>query len=422
MNARQNSPEITIPIHEIGAGGDGIGTYEGKPVYVPKTAPGDVARLRLDELSAGSYKAKLIAVETPSSDRQQPPCPYFQKCGGCSLQHVNEKFYHAWKIEKIKTTLERAGVKYETWEEPIFLPAATRRRTSLNVRCSGKNIQMGYNEERTHNIIDIKKCLILESALDEKIQALRPYLLEILPDDKACDITLQHADGAYDMVLTGPFVFEYVQHAALAEMAEKLDIARITTREKDFKTPEILLERKNVLKKFGNLVVNLPPATFLQASTQGESTLTALVTKHAQGSQNIADLFSGCGTFIGALNTHVTAIDGDAPAIAALTKAAAAHKNINVLRRDLFKNPLTKTELNKFDCVILDPPRAGAQAQSTELAASDVPKIIGVSCNPATFARDAKILQDGGYALKSLTLVDQFVYSAHAELVALFTK
>jgi 23S rRNA (uracil1939-C5)-methyltransferase len=350
------------------------------------------------------------------------PCPYFGQCGGCTLQHVNEAFYRGWKMEQVKAALTRTGIDVEKFEEPVFLNPATRRRTTLAaVKASGRVI-LGYNEARSHTIFDMRRCIILEPELDAKVQALRPYLPRLLPDNKTCDITLQYAGGAFDMVLTGPFKFGFEQDVALAELAETLDIARISHRTKDFKTPEVILSRKPVIKKFGRLNVALPPATFLQASYAGEKALSDIVLKYASDSKNIADLFCGCGTFTGLFDANVTAIDGDPQAINALTRATAPFKNMTVKRRELFKNPLKATELNSFDCVIFDPPRAGAKEQALELAKAAVPRVIGISCNPATFARDAKILAQGGYALRSLTLVDQFVWSAHVEVAALFEK
>ena len=232
---------------------------------------------------------------------------------------------------------------------------------------------------------------------------------------------------ALDVVLTGPLQtrgkFSLEQDETFGAMAEALDIARLSWRKRDFAPPEIILSRKPVTKKFGAVNVILPPAAFLQASTEGESALVSLVLHHAKGASKILDLFSGCGTFTGPLlqsGASVTAIDGDPAAINAL--AAAKHPNLVARQRNLFRAPLDETELAGFGAVIFDPPRAGAREQAARLARSEIPAIIGISCNPASFARDARILQDGGYRLASLTLVDQFVWSAHAELAGLFTR
>ncbi len=412
---------VPLTITEIGAKGDGIALHDGAPVYVPKTAPGDVI-----EAALKSERGTLQKIVTGSAHRTEAPCRHFEKCGGCSLQHVTPKFYREWKIAKVKNALARAGVEPEIWNEPIFLPAATRRRTTMTALKANNSIIFGYNEGRSHNVLNISRCLVLDPALEEKTQALRPYLPRLMGEAKTCDVTLQYAGGAFDMMLTGRLQkrgrFSFEQDEALGELAEKLDIARISYREKDFRPPEIILERQPPMKTFGALNITLPPAAFLQASEAGEQALTALVMEYAKGGTKFLDLFSGCGTFSGHLLSlgTVTAIDGDGPAINAL--AQTKHPGLTATRRDLFKNPLKESELDAFDTVIFDPPRAGAADQSTLLASSVTRRIIGVSCNPASFARDAKTLTDGGYTLASLTLVDQFVWSAHVEIAGLFVK
>ncbi len=413
---------ITATINEIGAKGDGLAVHDGKPIFVAKTAPGDVV-----EAVLGGDRASVQKILTPSPERAEPPCPYFAKCGGCSLQHVTPEFYRGWKIAKVQSALERAGIKVKKFETPVFLPAATRRRTSLTARRAGGVVLLGYNEARSHNILNINTCLILEPALDAKIQKLRPFLARLLPEKNPIDITLQYIDGATDMVLTGSLQsggrFTLEQDEAFGEMMVALGLARLSWRVKDFAPIETILSRVPFVKKFGAVKVALPPAAFLQASIEGEEALVEIILDNTAGAQKILDLFSGCGTFTGHLlqtGANVTAIDGDKSAIDAL--AAARHPKLTATRRDLFKNPLGERELEEFDTVIFDPPRAGAKEQAEKLAYAEVRSIIGVSCNPASFARDAAALQEGGYTLQSLTLVDQFVYSAHVEMAGLFTK
>lgn len=412
---------VPLTINEIGAKGDGVATHDGEAVYVPKTAPGDVI-----EAAIKGGRGIVQKIVTRSPVRAHPPCPYFDKCGGCSLQHVTPEFYREWKIAKVKTALARAGVEPEVWGEPVFLPAATRRRTTMTAIRTNSGVTLGYNEGRSHNVLNIERCLVLGPELEEKMQALRPFLPRLMGDAKNCDITLQYAGGGFDLVLTGRLQkrgrFSFEQDEAFGELAEKLDIARISYREKDFRPPEIILARALIVKKFGELSVALPPGTFLQASEEGEQALTALVMNYAQGGTKFLDLFSGCGTFSGPLLAlgPVTSIDGDAPATYAL--AQTKHPGLSATRRDLFKNPLKESELGAFDTIVFDPPRAGAAAQTAFLASSETRRIIGVSCNPASFARDAKTLTDGGYTLASLTLVDQFVWSAHVEIAGLFVK
>lgn len=411
-----------LEITAIGAGGDGLAVFEGKPAYTPKTAPGDVV-----EAALSGERGTVKNILTPSPARIDPPCPHYARCGGCALQHVNEEFYRDWKIKKIQAALARENVKHDAWNDPVFLPAATRRRVTMAAAHKGGRITLGYNEARSHSLIDIRTCLILDPVLAASVQALRQFLPRILPEGKTCDITLQYADGFLDAVLTGPLQtkerFTLEQDEAFGEMMEVFGLARLSWRKKDFGAIEPILSRRPVLKKFGALTVSLPPATFLQASDTGETALTKIVREHTNGAANIADLFCGAGTFTGhmlASGASVTALDGDAPAIEAL--AATKHPKLTAQRRDLFKNPLTEMELKPFEAVVFDPPRAGASAQAERLAWSGVQKIVGISCNPASFARDAAVLLGGGYKLRSLTLIDQFVWSSHVEIAGVFTK
>lgn len=401
--------------------------YNGKSVYIPKAAAGDVLSACVVE-GKDDYKGDIIAIRTPSSERISAPCPHYETCGGCALQHVGADTYRAWKIAKVKTTLERTGIAPRIWEEPVFLPPATRRRTTFAVlKTNEKNLILGYHAPRSHTITDISSCLILDPVLDTLIKSMRPYLLRLAPLRKAVDVTLQNA-GGLDVVLTGDWqdrgMFTLEQNESLAAMANDLDMARISLREHEHAPCEILLTRKPVLKTFGALKVPLPPAAFLQASDAGEKILGDIVLRHAHDATHIADLFCGCGTFTGKLlqaGKSVLAIDSDAAAIQAL----GGYKNpeLTVRKQNLFKEPVPLREFESLniDTIVIDPPRAGAKEQIEVLAQSTIPRIIGVSCNPATFARDARILQDGGYHLESLTLVDQFVWSPHAELVGLFT-
>jgi 23S rRNA (uracil1939-C5)-methyltransferase len=421
MTKRAPQPQtITLTIDSLGAGGDGIGTYNNKPVYIAKSAPGDHLTARVTE-SKDDYKGEVLSIETPSPERIPAPCPHYTTCGGCDLQHINENAYRAWKIAKVKTTLARSGITPKIWGEPIFLPAATRRRTTLALlKTNEKTLILGYHAPRSHKITSINTCLILEPELDNIIQKLRPYLLQLAPSKTPLDITIQNS-GGIDVMLTGEWGnFNLAQNEALAAMMNDLSISRIARRKNETTAPEILLARAAIIKTFGALKVNLPPAAFLQASAEGEAALTTIVKHHAQGSKHIADLFCGSGTFTGHLldlGATVHAVDSDTAAINALK-----HPKLTTAKRNLFKEPLKQSELSTFDCIVFDPPRAGAKAQTENLVYANTPKIIAVSCNPATFARDAKILlEDGGYTLQSLTIVDQFVWSAHVEIVALFT-
>lgn len=424
----KTAQKFTLQIDHIGSGGDGVGLQEGTTVFVPKTTPGDVAVVREASRTTEGIFARLVQVLEPGPDRIQAPCPVFDVCGGCALQHLSLAAYERWKIDKVQKTLSKAGVTFEHWEEPEFLPAATRRRVTFSALKTKSEFFFGYTEGRSHHILDIAHCPVLDPALDQKMQALRPFIAQSIPPGAAVDVMLQKIEHTFDLLITGEIMikgkFSYDQHEAFAEIA-RLGIARIAYRTKEFAAPEIILAQNSVIKKFGVLNVEIPPAAFLQASDAGENILSAAVHTGAEDAKNIADLFCGAGTFTGVVldkAQKIYAADFDAGAIHALKKAAQNFKTIQIEKRNLFKNPLTAQELSDFDCVIFDPPRAGAKEQSEHLAQSTVARIIAVSCNPATFARDARLLMAGGYRLKSLKLIDQFVFSAHCELIGIFEK
>ncbi len=419
--------EISLTIKEIGAGGDGVAEHEGMRIFVPKTMAGESIKARIDGGLRDGCHGKVLDYLDRSALRVDALCPHFDDCGGCALQHLGAENYRAWKIAQVHKTLERVGVAPQIWEEPIFIPAATRRRTTLAVhKLSDKKIKIGYHAPRSHDITDITECGILDPTLEEMILALKPYLLTLAPMRKSVDVTIQKAGGV-DMVLTGAWRedgedFTLEQHEAIAAMMQDLGISRLSLRAKDHAPCEVLMTRSAVVKRFGAIRVSLPPASFLQASDAAENTLCDLVTGALGDAQKVADLFCGCGTFAGHMigrGMEVVAIDGDKAAVDALS--AQLQPKLTTQNRNLFKEPLRSAELDGLDAVVFDPPRAGAKLQCEEIAYSDVPRVIAVSCNPATFARDAKILcEDGDYTLRSVRIIDQFIWSSHCEIVAVF--
>lgn len=418
---------ITAYITHIGAGGDGAGVHEGKPVYIPKTAPGDVVEALIQKETKDHRAGKLLRVITPGPDRQAPPCEYFNECGGCALQHMTTDFYRRWKEELVQTTLARAGVEAQTWLPPIFLPAATRRRVTLSAQQTSSGLKLGLHAPRSHQIVPINACHVLEPALNACLPKLKALLQPLIPAGAAASIMLQNIDGALDMLITAKLTnkgkLSLEQHEALAGLSETLNLSRLSLRETERQMPEIHLQRMPVQKTFGNLCVDIPPGAFLQASQAGEDALVHFMLQalpDIKGS-TAADLFSGCGTFTGHLieaGAKVTAVENDKAAIAALQDTR--HPVLRTMRRDLFKEPLNIPELAAFDSVVIDPPRAGAKVQMENLAQSDVQTIISISCNPASFARDARVLLDAGYRLMQTQLIDQFTWSEHVEIAGLF--
>ena len=427
MTGKEKIIEITI--EAIAAGGDGIAQHEGHPVYVPKTAAGDTVRAVITEKNAQGSYASLQEILESGPARMAPPCSFYTRCGSCSLQHISPEAYRHWKVERVQTTLAKNGITPEIFDPPHFIHAASRRRATFTARRTKAGLIFGYNQSRSHVIEDISRCIILAPALDEKLQALRKPLAALMNVGDVLDVLLQKVGSGFDMLLTGPLKnkdrLSYDQNEALSAIMN-LGIARIAHRPKINSAPETLLNQGAVMKNFGMLSVAIPPGAFLQASDEGEDALVHAVLDYAGAAPGpSADLFCGAGTFSGYLAGRVPklyAADSEGASLGALKTACRNAAHISVQKRDLFKNSLSVDELSAFSCVVFDPPRAGAMGQAQALAGSSVARVIAVSCNPATFARDAKILQEGGYALRRLRVIDQFVYSAHVEIVALFTR
>lgn len=423
--------EAEITIDTIGRKGDGIGTWEGKPVFVPRALPDERVRVQIGPERDTGHAGRLLEVLDKSAERVTPSCPHYETCGGCALQHWDEDAYRAWKESTVRALLEKANIAVGEWKPSVFVPAHTRRRATLAALLKDKKLSLGFHGARSHDIADTPQCLVLSPRLMKLTAAMRPHLMNILTDGKPADIFVQDTGAAIDVMITGLIGSrrepQMKQREALAAMAGACNIARLSWRFRERDEPETMAQHAPVIKRSGSLSVDLPAGAFLQPSAEGEAALIAAVLEPLRGKEKIriADLYAGCGTFAGPLLGHgrVHAVEGDAGAIAALTKAAReANANLITERRDLMDNPLAAKELNKYDAAVFDPPRSGAAAQVAQIAASKVPLIIGISCNPATFARDAAALCDGGYTLQSVQIVDQFTWSAHTELAGVFRK
>lgn len=409
-----------LAIVEIGAHGDGVAYDGAAPVFVPLTAPGDVI-----EVEIRGERGRVIELIEESPHRRAPPCPHYGECGGCALQHLRDDYYRAWKRERIVSALERAGLGTAPVGELISTPAASRRRATFTVRRTGQGALFGFNERRSDRIAGIDNCLILHPDLLARLPALKA-LAAALP--AACfdlAVTLCRNGLDVDVEAAGLEEPRGTAFAALCAATEKAGCARLSFN----RAPLVTFDPPRI--EFDGVAASPPPGAFLQASKEGEEALIALVREAAGGARRICDLFAGCGSFALPLarQASVVAIDSDAAAIAALAAAAADAQRtglaINPPRsevRNLFERPLNAAELRDFDAVVFDPPRAGARAQAEALASSAVALVVGVSCNPASFARDAAILAAGGYRLEKVTAVDQFVYSAHIELVGVFRR
>jgi 23S rRNA (uracil1939-C5)-methyltransferase len=401
----------TLTIQDIGANGDGIArSADGHTVFVPLTAAGDVVNVEIGKDGRG----RLLDIVTPSKDRATPPCRHFGFCGGCSLQHITQDAYRAYKKNGILITLEKAGIALPEKIETIFIPDRTRRRANFAARIVKGKTVIGFHERKSAAIRDVPDCLLITEEVRGVMETIRPYLADIAGEGNKLDILIQCAEGQSEIGLTGKIAPGWEAQQALSDALRVSGASRLSLRARDYESYETLIEAKVFYKHFDSLVVNLAPGAFLQPSAEGERALMQCVIDGAGDAARIADLFCGNGTFTGSLmdGRDIVAADSAGDAVAALAKAG-----VRAHRRNLFKEPFSAAELDERDCVILDPPRAGAQAQVEALAWSKVKKIVYVSCNPQSFARDVALLVAAGRKLKSLTVVDQFIWSPHTEIV-----
>lgn len=414
-------------IHELGPKGDGIHRAQGGSVYVDRALPGDRVQVTVRRGDDGVLRGDLLNVIKASPDRVKAPCPNYNVCGGCTLQHATDGFYRHWKVDLVRNALRGKGLKPRIWHDPVFLPAGDRRRATFTAYKKNNVVILGNTRRRSQQVTDIASCLVVDPAVMDMRARLTVVLAPILQDGKPAMVFIQAVNGQFDIVITGPIGKsgkpDLQTRKLLAEVARSSNVNRISWRAGLDDTAEVISETSPPRARFGTLDVTLPPLAFLQPTLAGEAALVDAVMTLLPRTGKFADLFSGCGTFSGPMldRGEVHAYESVGSAIRALDKAKGT-RPLKAIRRDLFLNPLRRDEANRYDAIVFDPPRAGAQEQVRALASSRTPLIVGVSCNPATFARDARILVDGGYRLDSVRVVDQFTWSHHVELVAAFTK
>ncbi|QGP78478.1 class I SAM-dependent RNA methyltransferase [Sphingobium sp. CAP-1] len=393
-------------IIRIAAKGDGV-TADGR--HFPLTAPGD--RIEPD----GRVIFGVHHVD--------PPCEHFPACGGCQLQHLDEDSYADFVTARVTGALAGQGVTPGAVLPPHISPPMTRRRASLRAARAGKKITIGFAEEGSHRLIDLRMCAVLDPRLFALIAPLRDLLELILPDKRAAHVRMSLIDQGVDLLLEGVKVAGLAADEGLGDFARAHGLARLTIDEGD--GPQTRWEPEAATVSFGGVAVAFPPFSFLQATPDGEAALVGAVRDALPATGAIADLFCGLGTFALALGDKrpVYAAEGARDVILSLKLGAGrAQRRLAADHRDLFRRPLTAEELNRFAAIVLDPPRAGAREQVLQLAGSSVPLIAYVSCNPASFARDAAHLVAAGYVLESVKPVGQFRWTTHVELVGIFRK
>jgi len=386
-----------LRIARLGARGEGVADSTAGAVYVPYALPGEI--VEVEPWPAHADRRHLTKVEVASAERIAPVCGHFGVCGGCALQHVAGARYREWKRGLVVAALARAGVDAPV-DDLIDAHGEGRRRAVFHARRNSRDVlEVGFAALKAHHVVPIDRCPVLAPALSGALPTARDIAEVLASTRKPLDIQVTAADAGL----------------------ERRNLVRLTRH------GEIVAQRTPPVLTIGRAEVVLPPGAFLQATTAGEAVLARLVALHCRDAKAVADLFCGVGPFALRLaeRARVTAIDSDPDALAALRRAAAGTarlKPVTAQQRDLFRYPLGRSELKGFEAVVFDPPRQGAQAQARELAASGVPSVTAVSCDPASFARDARILLEGDFRLVRVIPVDQFLFSAHVELVAHFEK
>ena len=415
---------LTLDILEVGARGDGVADLEGKRYFVPYCLPAETVEAEPLDRRGDGIACELLEVLAPSRHRETPPCAHFGSCGGCALQHWRRDVYAGWKSELISKALAQRGVKAPRFEAPVGCEPGERRRADIVLRREGRRILAGFHERASQTVVDIGTCVVASAKINAALAPLRSAMAAILRDGTSADAVVNETDTGLDVLIRPHrrFDLSLPNRETLIGLAERADFARVSWG--DRARAEQVVVRRAPLLVLGDISVEPPPGVFLQATKRAELVMRAGVTAWAGEGAHIADLFAGIGALSLGKPGKASLFESDKTAVAAVDAALrkAATNQATVHLRDLFRNPLTVRELDAFDAVILDPPRAGAAAQCAELAAAQVKRVVYASCDPASFARDVRILQDGGYRLEKLMPIDQFLCSPHVEPIALLTR
>lgn len=424
---------VEIVIENLGQQGDGIASWEGEPLYVPFVLPGERVNLTIGSRQGDGRRAQLQSILVPSTARIEPACRHFGTCGGCTLQHLDMAGYQRWKVDSVIATLAQRGIELNNTPKTVFVPAGTRRRAVFAVTGGQRRCQIGFHRAASHDIVDLQQCEILTPDLFAFVAVLRDTVGKAVKPGEAWDVLATECLNGIDVLITSKAPPRNAQRFALADLAQAkigigAEVARISWLvDKRGAVPEPIAQHRVPQIRFADIIVDLPQQSFLQPSRPGELALQQAVVDGVGEAHVIADLYAGCGTFTFPLGkrARVIAVEGSKSAVNALNQAARrglVSDRVTATSQNLDDAPLMPEQLKKIEAVVFDPPRAGARAQAEQIAKSSVPIAVGVSCNPATFARDARFLIDGGFRLTDLTIVDQFIWSSHVELVAKFER
>ncbi|MEE9454949.1 MAG: class I SAM-dependent RNA methyltransferase [Paracoccaceae bacterium] len=406
---------MTFKINSLSLTGDGIAQTAAGPIYAPFSLPGE----QVSGTLIGNRITEL-RITTPSEHRVKAPCPHFKSCGGCMLQHASDAFVARWKGEVIGKALRAQGLSY-TQLTTITSPARTRRRATFAGRRGKKAVMVGFHGRASGTIIPIPSCTLLHPDIMAAHPAMAALTVMGASRKAAIALAITQSPAGLDIAVSGAKDADGPMMAELGHLVEAHKLARLSWN------GEVIAMRAHPVQTFDDIPVTPPPGAFLQATAAGQSALIDTVRAAVGPADTIVDLFAGCGTFSLPLakQAQVLAVEGDADLLHALDagwRSAHGLKTLKTSKRDLFRNPMLAEELSPYAAAIIDPPRPGAKAQCQALAQSGVPRIAYVSCNPITFARDAKILTDAGFTIDWVQPIDQFRWSTHVELVAAFVR
>ncbi|MEM9341880.1 MAG: class I SAM-dependent RNA methyltransferase [Pseudomonadota bacterium] len=399
-------------IRRLGHLGDGIA--DG-PVYVARALPG--------ELVDGAVEAGRIAkprILDPSPDRVKAPCPHYGGCGGCAVMHASDDFVAGWKADSVRQALAAHGLEADI-TEVITSPPESRRRATFSGRRLKSGAVVGFHAKGAETVRAVPDCQVVTPGLKAAFAALEEATAWLASRKGEVRFAVTEAETGLDVDISGAPAQGGADLLELSALAERHDLARLSV------DAEVVVERRPPSHRFGEADVVPPPGAFLQATCEGQNALTEAVLTALAGCARVVDLFAGCGTFALPLARRATvhAVEGDAGMLSALDRGwrhGTGLKAVTTEARDLFRRPLLSEELGRFDGAVIDPPRAGAEAQMQEIARSRLAVLAAVSCNPTTFARDAATLIRAGFAMGPITVVDQFRWSPHVELVTTFTR
>lgn len=423
--------DVDLHIKALGVKGDGIANIDFGKVFVPFTVPGDVVRVSLEKSKDRVRRAKVLSILEAGTERIESACRHFTKCGGCSVQQLTNSSYQSWKQNIVYQALKRKNIDTSVLKNLIPGNPHTRRRIRVSARRLAKETVLGFRERGSRRVVALEECPVIINEILGILPQLREFISQTLKVGESAEIAITYTHTGLDITLFLPKEPSLANRERLALFAETHDVSRINWNSfpsKFEQAAEPIVTRRVVTMEFGGVAVKIPPNAFVQPTAQGEKIIREKITEVIGKAKRIVELFAGCGALalpLASRGHHVSAFDLAENHIAALSLAARSNgigERVRVQTRNLHRRPLLGSEFDKVDAVILDPPRGGAAEQATHLAASEVPVIAYVSCDPQSFANDAEVLIAGGYNLINVMPFDQFLWSSHVELIGIFEK